>query len=402
MQSSPLVFHRPSLRLGWLGATVVLATLLAQPAAAARTRCDVAFHPTGLPEGTIIGFADLKVGYSRPKIFAPDAQGQVVCHGVQPGSAAGARNSLDNASQGTMTIALASEAGVGGDTPAFRCEVYSAGTSLALPGDFFDITTLQARDAALAPIVPLPTFVVGEIRCGEAIPTTTTSTTSTTLSPSSTTTTTLAPEPCTVTLQLLSSARIRRLRLDLDYSQAEGHPARPMSAACRGPSGTGLGATAGAAPDTLKLDLVSPTALKGPRDLITCDFVPTTGLGRSEDFQVTVLLASDAAGAPLAGLPPVAATDVVCAPPTTSTTSTSLAPTTTVVTFGVCGDANGNGKIEASDALITLRAAVGLPSACTFTPNCDVDASGGKPTASDALRILRASVGQEVTLVCPA
>ena len=64
-----------------------------------------------------------------------------------------------------------------------------------------------------------------------------------------------------------------------------------------------------------------------------------------------------------------------------------------------CGDANGNGTVEATDALIALRTAVGTAT-CDLCA-CDVDSSGAI-VASDAQRILTAAVGTTVTLQCPA
>ncbi|HYB98677.1 MAG TPA: LamG-like jellyroll fold domain-containing protein [Candidatus Limnocylindrales bacterium] len=65
----------------------------------------------------------------------------------------------------------------------------------------------------------------------------------------------------------------------------------------------------------------------------------------------------------------------------------------------LCGDANRDGSIKASDALLTLKTAVGA--ACCQVESCDVGAPGGI-SASDSLAILKASVGQEVELVCPS
>ncbi|HYC57790.1 MAG TPA: hypothetical protein VEL28_22885 [Candidatus Binatia bacterium] len=62
-----------------------------------------------------------------------------------------------------------------------------------------------------------------------------------------------------------------------------------------------------------------------------------------------------------------------------------------------CGDFSGEGTISASDALGTLRSAVG--SASCLPCVCDVDSSGTF-TASDALRVLRNAVGQPVDLNC--
>ena len=69
------------------------------------------------------------------------------------------------------------------------------------------------------------------------------------------------------------------------------------------------------------------------------------------------------------------------------------------ITPKICGDANSDAAIKASDALAALRRGVGQPVVCPHV-RCDVDNSG-TITASDALRILRFSVGQQVTLECP-
>jgi hypothetical protein len=62
-----------------------------------------------------------------------------------------------------------------------------------------------------------------------------------------------------------------------------------------------------------------------------------------------------------------------------------------------CGDANGDGTITASDALIGLKTAVGSD-ACT-PAICDVDGSGAI-TAADALAMLRVAVGLPVSGWC--
>jgi uncharacterized delta-60 repeat protein len=81
------------------------------------------------------------------------------------------------------------------------------------------------------------------------------------------------------------------------------------------------------------------------------------------------------------------------------TTRDALAATTTTTLPPIaCGDANGDGMITATDALIVLRAAVG---SSTCAPcQCDTDDSGSI-AATDALRVLRTAVGQAVTLQCP-
>jgi hypothetical protein len=65
----------------------------------------------------------------------------------------------------------------------------------------------------------------------------------------------------------------------------------------------------------------------------------------------------------------------------------------------LCGDANYNRSVSASDAQAALRVAVGTLAGM----DCVVDTnSNGSITAPDALLILRDSVGQQVSLDCPA
>ena len=64
---------------------------------------------------------------------------------------------------------------------------------------------------------------------------------------------------------------------------------------------------------------------------------------------------------------------------------------------GLCGDAGADG-ITASDALRTLRAAVGLDPCDDCI--CDADGSGWV-TATDALVVLKKVVGLPIALLCP-
>ncbi len=82
---------------------------------------------------------------------------------------------------------------------------------------------------------------------------------------------------------------------------------------------------------------------------------------------------------------------------TTTTSTTISTTTTTTMESAMCGDANLNGRITASDALIVLRIAVGVGSCRAQV--CDVDANG-TISASDALRVLQVAVGLPVELNC--
>src|SRR5207253_915743 len=67
----------------------------------------------------------------------------------------------------------------------------------------------------------------------------------------------------------------------------------------------------------------------------------------------------------------------------------------------ICGDADGNGTLNATDALKVLKAAVGQSGNVCPLYLCDTDANG-LVQAGDSLRILKKAVGQATNLVCPA
>lgn len=76
-----------------------------------------------------------------------------------------------------------------------------------------------------------------------------------------------------------------------------------------------------------------------------------------------------------------------------------LVPSPGVAPAGDCGDANADGKVTTTDALLALRTAVGA-AACDAS-RCDYDDSLSI-TAGDALEILRAAVGDPTVPGCPA
>lgn len=70
-----------------------------------------------------------------------------------------------------------------------------------------------------------------------------------------------------------------------------------------------------------------------------------------------------------------------------------------VIGDALCGDFNGDGHVLASDAFGILRTAIGLAS-CELCV-CDTDASGSVIVATDSLLTLQYAVGLPVTLTCP-
>ncbi|HYC01549.1 MAG TPA: dockerin type I domain-containing protein [Candidatus Limnocylindrales bacterium] len=86
----------------------------------------------------------------------------------------------------------------------------------------------------------------------------------------------------------------------------------------------------------------------------------------------------------------------------TSTDDPDIGPSTTTSTTMLeqgpqCGDADDDGEVDATDALITLRTAVGTSSCDPVL--CDVT-TDGSITASDALAVLKTAVGQELETAC--
>jgi hypothetical protein len=64
------------------------------------------------------------------------------------------------------------------------------------------------------------------------------------------------------------------------------------------------------------------------------------------------------------------------------------------------GDVNGDGKIDASDALLIQQAIVGsLPSTTTIYPRGDANCNGSID-AADVVLVLRAAVGLSTTGAC--
>ena len=124
------------------------------------------------------------------------------------------------------------------------------------------------------------------------------------------------------------------------------------------------------------------------------------------DFTLSVVEAVDSKGNALQPPPQVGIDAFDCQTSTTVPSSTSLPETTTTIVTTttllepepVCGDADGDGRITAADALVALRTAVGL-AACE-PARCDVNGDTAV-NSSDALLVLRAAVSLPGSLSCP-
>lgn len=108
-------------------------------------------------------------------------------------------------------------------------------------------------------------------------------------------------------------------------------------------------------------------------------------------------LGQGAAGPPGIGGSTLPYITIVLAEPATTTTTSSSTTSTSLEPYSFCGDASGDGKLAAGDALTILRSAVGV-GGCPLSV-CDSDGNG-KLTATDAVRVLKVAVGGQATLIC--
>jgi hypothetical protein len=154
----------------------------------------------------------------------------------------------------------------------------------------------------------------------------------------------------------------------------------------------------------LKASMIRLTYFSAPKALSGCRFLYDSLEPSPADFGVTVINAGrDGSDQQLSPLPVLQVTKVECPgdlpQPTTTTTTIPEITTTTLPGEQRCGFPVTDGaKPAASDALRALRVAVGNGE-CDLCV-CDVNDNGGV-TTTDALVILRAAVGLDVSLDCP-
>lgn len=135
----------------------------------------------------------------------------------------------------------------------------------------------------------------------------------------------------------------------------------------------------------------SPVAIKGPKDVLRCTWLPEGRFPVAGDFDMSEQSGFTTSFVP--HFPDLHISDIDCTGSFGSTTTTTTLPP------AVCGDFDGNGSVGIADALGVLRTAVGLVScqACV----CDADGNGSN-SISDALLTLKKAVGLNVNLSCSA
>jgi hypothetical protein len=204
-----------------------------------------------------------------------------------------------------------------------------------------------------------------------------------------------APPSCQITFRIGTSTPLISASVFAIYQNAPGEFAgSATNVDCDLLVGTGVPSDADQT-RTLVLNangsLQSP--INGPKDMARCTWLPTTRFPVKDDFNLTsqsgftTSFQSTNAN--------ITITTIECTGTISTTTTTT---TTTTLPPVVCGDFDGNGNVQTSDALNVLKASVGQKTCALCV--CDLDGNGVK-AATDALIDLKAAVGTSVQFKCP-
>jgi hypothetical protein len=350
---------------------------LAAPAGA-QENCTARFR---LDDAVTLGALQFEVSYPHPDAAFDGSDTSVDCTNTTT-----ALPSYQDDDAGLLTVALLAFGGPGVSGPGTisTCELTSAGPITATD---LVVTVIDASDPDANPVSPLPSVSVSLVCDG-----------GTTL-PSSTTTTTLpTTEQCIVQVDVTDSALIGSIQVELDYTAADGDfDGSGSGVICS----TLVSGALGSYNDDEGLREISVAIIKlngfaTPSPLFECTFLPGTVLPIPNDFDLRLVDAGDPDSQEISPPPVIAITSIECFDPNATTTTTS---TTTTTLPPMCGDADYNGAISASDSQRILHAAVGLISEC-FPTVCDTSGDGNL-TVGDAQRVLRYAVGLPSPLTCP-
>jgi cysteine-rich repeat protein len=399
-----------------------------------------------LTDAVTLGSLQVEIDYSAANGEFAGEFTAVECDA--PLAALGAIVSInDNEPAEILGIAIIKFGGFAGPVELATCRFESNSTTTLPP---MTTTTLDVT-----------TTTLDEMTTTTLDGTTTTTSTTTTVSipPSSTTTvsttsTSLLPlEPpfdCDVTFGVVDDSVLGTLTYDVDYSGNVGGSFDGEGGNVQCEAGSGLLASFNhdAAAEFLTSVFVSGDPIEGPRDLAVCAFSSPENLPAKSAFEVTITEQTTPDFFPIQS--EVAATRMVCngvvvttcgdgvvEPPEqcdqgdrNSDTRPNRCRTNCRTAYcgdgvidngeecddgnrqsgdlctrqcrvaAVCGDADFDGEIDATDALILLNAAVGLVEDCPID-RCDVTGDG-RVTATDAQAVLAAAIGLPVALVCEA
>lgn len=210
---------------------------------------------------------------------------------------------------------------------------------------------------------------------------------------------------CILTIGMQSGEVVNNLDFTVNYSGAAGEiEGSGSKASCvSGLGGANLFAINDNDAGVLKVAMARMIPFSSPVSVAACRFLYDSLDPVPADFAITVTNAGrDGGDDNVQPRPALAITSLECPGefPVPTTTTTVPETTTTLPANGNCGFPVSSGsKPTASDALRTLKVAVGGAQCAPCV--CDVNKSGAVTTA-DALAILKAAVGSPVTLNCPS
>ncbi len=209
-----------------------------------------------------------------------------------------------------------------------------------------------------------------------------------------------AAPSCQITFRIGTSTQMSTASVFVIYQNAPGDfPGNTTSVQCQLLNNT-LGQTADADQTrTLTLTAIgTPSPIKGPKDFARCTFVPTNRFPVAGDFNLSGQSGFDTSiPFPNPVNANITISDINCSG-TIVTTTTSSSTSTSTLPLDICGDFDGNGLIQVSDALNVLKGVVGQQD-CDLCV-CDIDGNGSKG-AADALIVLKTAVGILLALNCP-
>ena len=391
------------------------AVLLAPAAASAQTACTVTFR---LQDAVSAASLQFDVAYDRSDLEITGSSDSVSCSNVAP--ALGTFTDDDSGATGTLQVAYIAPSGFSGPRDLVICDFTTSNEPFLTD---FTVTVVDATDTSYSTITPLPTVVPSSVDCGGVFNTTTTTSTTT-----STTTITIpdTQTECTLEFSLTDAVTLGSLQWDVDYTNAPGEfGGSGAGVQCQNKVTTAFGSMQDKESERRVITaLISLSGFTGPRLLTRCTFL-ADAYPEAGDFVITVKDAADQNIQPINPLPEIVLSDITCVGDTTTTTSTT---TTTLPTCGngfldddeecdegpnngvaggcrldclidrICGDGDGNGIVNVTDAQWVLKSAIGLVSPCPLLacdPTVDTVVS-----VSDSQRVLFRSVGLLAQLVC--
>lgn len=284
-----------------------------------------------------LGSLQYEIGYSAASGEFEGSGSGVTCENLVPAAIA----SMADDDVDSVGVAVISLAGFSGPRDVTRCVWLPYGADPIVAD--FPITIIDASDTAANPIVPAPTLEISDISCFAGPTTTTTSTTTTTLAPFCGDGSTDPGEECDDAVAN-SDVTPDACRTDCSLPGC-GDAVTDTGEGCD--DGVGNSDTE---PDACRTDCAAP---------VCGDSVVDTGeecdLGLLNDVQASNGCYDDC-------------TELM-----------------------ICGDANADMNVTASDAQQVLQAGVGLISECPLL-RCDAS-QDGNVTAGDAQRVLSGAVG---------